>query len=55
VNTSTASFVAILGQMTEMSLRKQQLCSLQLLLSEMNSFLFGHWEMKMLIFSGKLK
>jgi len=46
VNTSTASFVAILGQMTEMSLRKQQFCSLQLPLSEMNSFLFGHWEMK---------
>ena len=33
VNTSIASFVVILGQMTEMTLRKQQLCSLQLLLS----------------------
>jgi len=28
VNTATASFVTVLGQMTEMSLRKKQLCSL---------------------------
>jgi len=46
VNTATASFVTVLGQMTEMSLRKKQLCSLLLPLSELNSFLFVHWELK---------
>ena len=51
MNTATASFVTILGQLTEIALRTKQLCSLKLPLSEMNSFLFGHWGIKNVNFS----
>jgi len=53
VNTATAGFVTILGKMTEIALRTKQLCCLKLPLSEKNSFLFGHWGMKTLIFFWK--
>ena len=51
MNTATASFVTILGQLTEIALRTKQPCSLKLPLSEMNSFLFGHWGIKNVNFS----